>query len=60
MAAVESMLLEPAVLHVGVHRVGAGYRSNGCPRHLAGSHQFSLEFACVGPVRAPSCVPGRL
>ncbi len=34
MATAERVLLEPAVQHIGVHPMGAGYRSNGCPRHL--------------------------
>ncbi len=59
-AAAEGMLLEPAVQHIGVHPMGAGHRGNRCPRHLAGGHQFCFELACVGPVRAPRCVPGSL
>ncbi len=42
----------------GIHPVGTGYRCNGCPRHLAGGHQFGFEFGRVGPVSPPNCVPG--
>ena len=47
MAAAERVLFEPAVQHIGVHPMGAGYRSNGCLRHLAGGDQFGLELACA-------------
>ena len=47
MATAERVLLEPAVQHIGVHSMGAGYRSNGCLRHLAGGDQFGLELACA-------------
>lgn len=47
-----TVLLEPAMQHVGFHAMFTRRGGNGCPGLLARGDQFSLELRAVDPSRA--------
>lgn len=47
-----TMLLEPAMQHVGIHAMFTRRGGNLCAGLLACSDQFSLELRCIGAARA--------
>ena len=47
-----TMLLEPAMQHVGIHAMFTRRGGNGCAGLLARGDQFSLELRAVDPARA--------
>ena len=47
-----TVLLEPAMQHVGIHAMFTRRGGNGCPGLLACGDQFSLELRAVDPASA--------
>lgn len=48
----QTMLLEPAMQHIGIHAMFTRRGGNRCARLQARGDQFSLELWCIGAARA--------